>query len=103
MGLCINIYAFYRYTGGVFNPAVAFSLFAIGAMSWTKFVMYVIAEMLGASVGAAFVRWLYPADALGNRILGVNNVASGVAIYQAGEFLAQDLKVTRRQLNSTSI
>lgn len=39
--------------------------------------------MLGASVGAAFVRWLYPSDALGARILGVNKVATGVAYYQA--------------------
>ncbi len=39
VGLMINIYAFYRFTGGVFNPAVAFSLFAIGAMTWTKFLM----------------------------------------------------------------
>ncbi|KAI9020542.1 aquaporin-like protein [Hyaloraphidium curvatum] len=83
MGLCINIYAFYRYTGGVFNPAVAFSLFAIGAMSWTKFLMYVIAEMLGATVGAAFIRLLYPADVNGNRILGVNGVAPGVGVWQA--------------------
>jgi len=34
-------------------------------------------------VGASFVRMLYPADALGNRILGVNRVANGVQFYQA--------------------
>lgn len=39
VGLMINIYVLYRYTGGVLNPAVAFSLFGIGAMTWTKTLM----------------------------------------------------------------
>ena len=41
------------------NPAVSFAMLIAGRMSAKDFVMYVVAQLLGAAVGAAFLFWLF--------------------------------------------
>lgn len=45
-------YAFGPISGGHFNPAVSAGLAAAGRFSWSEFVPYVIAQVLGAVVAA---------------------------------------------------
>ena len=45
-------YAFGPISGGHFNPAVSAGLAAAGRFSWSEFAPYVIAQTLGAVVGA---------------------------------------------------
>jgi len=60
MGLMIMIFAFYRFSGGVFNPAVGLSLWLMGAMTSSKFIMYTIAQILGAIVAVAWCVAFFP-------------------------------------------
>lgn len=46
-------------SGSVFNPALAIGLASIGALEWAIIPGYVIAETLGAIVGAIFVWIMY--------------------------------------------
>lgn len=57
MGVAMAIYAVGRISGAHINPAVTVSLAAIGSFSWADVPGYVLAQMLGAFLGAAAV-WL---------------------------------------------
>ncbi|XP_033023349.1 aquaporin-9 [Lacerta agilis] len=54
----IGIYVAGGVSGGHINPAVTFAMCLSGKVKWIKFPVYVIAQFLGAFVGAAFVYWI---------------------------------------------
>jgi len=60
LSLLVSVWAFYRVTGGVFNPGVATSLLLIGAIGPLRFVLYVIAELAGAIAASALLLALLP-------------------------------------------
>jgi hypothetical protein len=60
MSLMVMIFAFYRFSGGVFNPAVGLSLWLMGCMTTSKFVMYFVAQILGAIVAVAWCIAFFP-------------------------------------------
>src|ERR1700753_606106 len=49
-----------RVTGGVFNPQVSLALLLVGAISPIRFILYVVAQIVGAIVAAGFLRALLP-------------------------------------------
>ena len=65
IGLCFGLvliclcYCIGNISGCHVNPAVSFAMLIAGRMSAKDFVMYVIAQLLGAAVGAAFLFWLF--------------------------------------------
>lgn len=58
--LAVNVWIFFRISGGLFNPAVTLSLALVGAINWTRAGLVFIAEMLGAICSAAVVSALFP-------------------------------------------
>ncbi|MGH4123698.1 MAG: MIP/aquaporin family protein [Clostridium sp.] len=54
----ISVYIFGPISGGHFNPAVTLGLAAIGKFAWVDVPMYIIAQMIGAILGATLV-WLH--------------------------------------------
>jgi glycerol uptake facilitator protein len=57
VAVTVGVYAVGRISGAHLNPAVTIGLAAIGSFPWSDVAGYVIAQMLGAFVGAALV-WL---------------------------------------------
>ncbi|XP_061450824.1 aquaporin-9 [Rhineura floridana] len=55
MAVTIAIYVSGGVSGGHINPAVSFAMCLTGKMRWVKFPIYVIAQFLGAFVGAVAV------------------------------------------------
>lgn len=51
-----------RFSGGVFNPAVAFGAMLMGLINWSDFWIYLIANLLGGAVAAIVFRYLNPDD-----------------------------------------
>src|SRR5215208_4987495 len=57
MGVAVAVYAIIGISGGFINPAVTLGFAAIGQLSWAVVPGYIIAQFLGAFVGAVIV-WL---------------------------------------------
>lgn len=64
MGLSLMAAAwiFFRATGGLFNPNVSLALVLVGAIGPVRFVLYSIAQFLGAIAAAGLVQGLLPGD-----------------------------------------
>ncbi|TFK73288.1 aquaporin-like protein [Pluteus cervinus] len=48
MSLLVSAWLFFRVTGGLFNPNISLSLLLVGIIGPTRFVLYCIAQLLGA-------------------------------------------------------
>lgn len=55
LGVAIPVYIFGAISGAHFNPAVTLSLAAIGKFAWAEVPSYIIAQMIGAFLGAVIV------------------------------------------------
>lgn len=55
VGLLGAIYAFGKISGGHFNPGVSYMMLLKGDMSFSKFLLYVIAQLIGATI--AVIWW----------------------------------------------
>ncbi|KDQ16132.1 hypothetical protein BOTBODRAFT_173408 [Botryobasidium botryosum FD-172 SS1] len=78
LSLLVSVWAFYRVTGGAFNPAVSTALLLVGGIKWTRFVLYCIAQLAGAIVASALLSGLLP----GSLAVGTAP-AQGVSLVQA--------------------
>ena len=77
--LAVNVWVFFRISGGLFNPAVTLGLALIGAISWTRAGLVFIAEMLGAMASAGVVAALFPNTmAVQTTLGGGTSLARGV-------------------------
>ena len=57
MAVAIAIYCVYQFSGGLINPAATIGLAVAGQLDWSVVPGYIIAQFLGAFVGAVVV-WL---------------------------------------------
>jgi len=81
LSLLVSVWLFYRVTGGVFNPAVSTSLLLIGAIGPLRFVLYCIAQLVGAIAASAVILALLPGPLAVNTTPGVGvNKAQAVWI-----------------------
>jgi len=81
LSLMVNVWAFYRVTGGLFNPAVALALFLVGGLSAIRLLVVVISQFLGGIAAAAVVSALFPGPmAVTTTLGGGANVAQGLFI-----------------------
>lgn len=64
LSLLTSAWLFYRITGGLFNPNVSLALFLIGGIGPIRFILYFIAQMVGAITAAALLLALTPGPLL---------------------------------------
>ncbi len=86
IGLCFGLvlvclcYCIGNISGCHVNPAVSFAMLLAGRMSCKEFVGYVVAQLVGATIGAAILFWFVhtaPDFAFGG-VTGSNNLATNV-------------------------
>ncbi|KAJ4298331.1 Aquaporin-1 [Collariella sp. IMI 366227] len=81
MSLMVNVWAFYRVTGGLFNPVVALALFLVGGLSAIRAVIVVVAQFLAGIAAAGVVSALFPGS------MGVNTTLGGGTSTVQGLFI----------------
>lgn len=86
IGLCFGLvlvclcYCIGNISGCHVNPAVSFAMLLAGKMSGKDFIGYVVAQLIGATIGAAFLYWFVnmgPEYVFGG-VTGSNNLATNV-------------------------
>lgn len=80
--LAVNVWVFFRISGGLFNPAVTLALCISGVVPLFQSMVIFIAEMAGSIAAAAVVRGLLP----GNEVYFTTQLGLGTSIVQ-GVFL----------------
>jgi len=79
--LLVTVWAFYRISGGLFNPAVTLGLVITGNVPWFRGILLLPAQLLGGIVAAALVRCMIPGPLAVNTTLGNGTTpAQGVFI-----------------------
>ncbi|KAL7275365.1 Aquaporin-1 [Rhizina undulata] len=79
--LTVNVWIFYRVSGGIFNPAITLGLVAAGAMPPVKAAGLMVAQLLGGIAASAVVSGILP----GSLQVGTN-LSDGTSLAQ-GLFL----------------
>jgi len=79
--LAVNVWAFFRISGGLFNPAVTLGLFMIGAIKPLRAVLVFLAQMIAAICSAGIVSALFPGPLnVSTALAGGTTIAQGVFI-----------------------
>jgi hypothetical protein len=60
LSLLVSAWFFFRATGGLFNPDVSLALLLVGAIGPVRFILYCLAQLVGAITAAAVVLALTP-------------------------------------------
>ncbi|KAK7515814.1 aquaporin-like protein [Phyllosticta citriasiana] len=68
--LAVNVWVFFRISGGLFNPAVTLGLCLIGAVGWLRGLLVILAQIAGAIASAGVVSALFPGDLAVRTTLG---------------------------------
>ncbi|KAK7890012.1 hypothetical protein LTR67_008477 [Exophiala xenobiotica] len=79
--LLVTVWAFYRISGGLFNPAVTLAMVITGNLPWFRGLLLLPAELLGGIVAAALVRCMFPGP------LSVNTTLSNGTTPAQGVFI----------------
>lgn len=58
--LAVNVWIFFRVSGGLFNPAVTVAMTLIGAVPWMKALLLIVAQLLAGIAAAGMVSTLFP-------------------------------------------
>ena len=85
LAIALLVSATAKISGGHINPAVTFGAWITGKISAGKAIMYVVAQLVGAVVGASLLKAVIPAAAQGN--LGSHGLGSGITV--GGGLLAE--------------
>lgn len=90
--LAVNVWIFFRVSGGLFNPAVTLGVVLLGAMPPLKGAMLVAAQLIGGIFAAGLVEILLPGNLSVNTGLGGGiNTAQGLFLEA---FLTFELTLT---------
>ncbi|MSP78199.1 MAG: MIP family channel protein [Dehalococcoidia bacterium] len=65
-------------SGGHLNPAVTFAVFLTGKIGLRRGVSYIVAQLVGAAIGALIIKLVVPAAIAGN--LGSHGLGNGVSV-----------------------
>ncbi|KAJ4988198.1 MIP family channel protein [Stagonosporopsis vannaccii] len=77
--LMVNVWVFFRVSGGLFNPAVTLGLYLIGALTTIRAILCFISQMLAGMCAAAVVSAMFPGDLNVSTTLGQGvSIAQGV-------------------------
>ncbi len=85
LAIALLVAATAKISGGHINPAVTFGALVTGKISLSKAIMYVVAQLVGAIVGALLLTGVIPAAAQGN--LGAHGLGAGIT--PGGGFVAE--------------
>lgn len=81
MSLAVNVWIFYRVSGGLFNPAVTVALVAVGAMGLVRGALIFTSQLLGGICAAALLLALLPGPLMVSTTLRADtNLAQGFFI-----------------------
>jgi len=89
LAIALLVSATAKLSGGHINPAVTFGAILTGKISVNQGIMYVVAQLVGAVVGALLLKGVIPAAAQGN--LGAHGLGSGIT---AGGGLLAEIVLT---------
>jgi len=80
--LCVNVWVFFRISGGLFNPVVTLGLYLIGGvLNGTRAAVIFVAQILASIASAAVVHGLFPTPIGVKTTLGVGtSLVQGVFI-----------------------
>ena len=79
ISLVVNVWIFFRVSGGVFNPAVALALTLVGAISPLRCVLVSVAQIIGGITAAALIDGLMPGPLNVATTLGENtSISQGI-------------------------
>src|SRR5687767_14587190 len=96
LALSIAVNNFGGISGAHFNPAVTFGMLVTGRIRPALASLYVVAQLLGATLGAMICRNVFPAEAVSATMLGIPLPASwaGIGTVLCVEFVLTFLLVT---------
>ncbi|KAG8697295.1 Aquaporin-4 [Ceratobasidium sp. 394] len=60
LSLLVSVWLFFRVTGGVFNPSISTALLLVGAIGPVRWLLYCVAQMVGAIAASALLLALLP-------------------------------------------
>ncbi|PYH85527.1 aquaporin rerated protein [Aspergillus uvarum CBS 121591] len=82
MSLLVVAWAFYRISGGLFNPAVTLGLSLAGTMPWLRCAFLLPVQILGGIVAAALVSCMFPGPitAVQTRLNADTSITQGLFI-----------------------
>ncbi|CBX92817.1 hypothetical protein LEMA_P055230.1 [Plenodomus lingam JN3] len=83
--LMVNVWVFFRVSGGLFNPAVSLGLYLIGAIGIVRASLCFIAQMLAGICAAAVVQAILPGPLNVSTTLGAGVSAARARIMLAAE------------------
>ncbi|KAE8155054.1 aquaporin-like protein [Aspergillus avenaceus] len=79
--LMVNVWAFYRVTGGLFNPAVTLALCLVGGLSPIRGVLIFASQIVAGIASAGVVSALFPGDLnVATRLGGGASISQGLFI-----------------------
>jgi aquaporin related protein len=58
--LMVNVWIFFRISGGLFNPAVTFAMLLTRSIGWVKFFLLLVAQLAGGIFSSFLVKVLFP-------------------------------------------
>ncbi|KAF2742492.1 aquaporin-like protein [Sporormia fimetaria CBS 119925] len=77
--LMVNVWVFFRVSGGLFNPAVTLGLYLIGALKPTRAILCFLSQMLAGICSAAVISAILPGPLNVSTTLGFGtSIARGV-------------------------
>lgn len=76
LAIALLVSATAKISGGYVNPAVTFGALITGKIKLQRAIMYIVAQLLGAVVGAWLLTLVIPAAARGN--LGAHGLGTGI-------------------------
>ncbi|KAF3479517.1 uncharacterized protein GIQ15_06493 [Arthroderma uncinatum] len=90
--LAVNVWVFYRVTGGMFNPAVSLALALVGAVSPVRAALVSIAQVVAGIAAAGVVSALFPGPlVVQTKLGGGTSIIQGLFIEM---FLTAQLIIT---------
>ncbi|OCT48643.1 Aquaporin-1 [Cladophialophora carrionii] len=79
--LLVTVWAFYRISGGLFNPAVTLGLVITNNLPWFRGLLLLPAQLLGGMTAAGLVKCMFPGPLIVSTTLGNGTTpAQGVFI-----------------------
>lgn len=60
--LMVNVWVFFRISGGLFNPAVTLAMTLVGAIPPVRACFLFLAQMVGGIAASAMVRFMFPTE-----------------------------------------
>ena len=62
LSLLVHVWAFYRISGGLFNPALTIAFVGAGAIPWHRGITFVFSQLLASIIASFAVQGFLPGD-----------------------------------------